>query len=138
LENTSRFHAFCDRLNFFQISPADRDTSDGRVFVLHLRAMGIRDRPVAPQSAWQNAYFERPISSIGRECLDHMIVRQIDLGGLMNFNVDNLTIRTYPGVSSIPRVAWERMLPGDPESRDFYSAVENVPLPGFKLGAIAA
>src|SRR5665811_338830 len=34
----------------------------------------IRDRPVAPRSPWQNAYVERLIGSIRRECLDHMIV----------------------------------------------------------------
>jgi transposase InsO family protein len=39
-----------------------------------LRTMGIRDRPVAPRSPWQNAYVERLIGSIRRECLDHMIV----------------------------------------------------------------
>jgi transposase InsO family protein len=52
----------------------DRDTSYGPVFVQRLRAMGIRDRPVAPRSPWQNAYVERLIGSIRRECLDHMIV----------------------------------------------------------------
>jgi transposase InsO family protein len=36
--------------------------------------MGIRDHPIAPRSPWQNAYVERLIGSIGRECLDHMIV----------------------------------------------------------------
>jgi transposase InsO family protein len=36
--------------------------------------MGIRDRPVAPRSPWQNAYVERLIGSIRRECLDYMIV----------------------------------------------------------------
>src|SRR5882724_7029555 len=49
-----------------------------------------------------------------------------------------LTIKSYESVASIPRAAWERLLPGDPESWDFYSAVESVPPPGFKLGAIAA
>jgi hypothetical protein len=39
-----------------------------------LRAMGIRDRPIAFRSPWQNAYVERLIGSIRRECLDHMIV----------------------------------------------------------------
>jgi transposase InsO family protein len=39
-----------------------------------LRAMGIRDRPIAPRSPWQNAYVERLIGTIRRECLDHMIV----------------------------------------------------------------
>ena len=52
----------------------DRDTSYGPVFVQRLRAMGIRDRPIASRSPWQNAYVERLIGSIRRECLDHMIV----------------------------------------------------------------
>jgi transposase InsO family protein len=52
----------------------DRDTSYGTAFVRRLRAMGIRDRPIAPRSPWQNAYVERLIGSIRRECLDHMIV----------------------------------------------------------------
>ena len=52
----------------------DRDTSYGPVFVQRLRAMGIRDRPTAFRSPWQNAYVERFIGSIRRECLDHMIV----------------------------------------------------------------
>jgi transposase InsO family protein len=52
----------------------DRDTSYGMVFVRRVRAMGIRDRPIAPRSPWQNAYVERLIGSIRRECLDHIIV----------------------------------------------------------------
>jgi transposase InsO family protein len=52
----------------------DRDTSYGPVFLRRLHAMGIRDRPIAPRSPWQNAYVERLIGSIRRECLDHMIV----------------------------------------------------------------
>jgi transposase InsO family protein len=52
----------------------DRDTSYGPVFVQRLRAMGIRDRPIAFRSPWQNAYVERLIGSIRRACLDHMIV----------------------------------------------------------------
>ena len=52
----------------------DRDTSYGPVFMQRLRVMGIRDRPIAFRSPWQNAYVERLIGSIRRECLDHMIV----------------------------------------------------------------
>jgi transposase InsO family protein len=52
----------------------DRDAAYGPVFVQRLRAMGIRDRPIAPGSPWQNAYVERLIGTIRRECLDHMIV----------------------------------------------------------------
>jgi transposase InsO family protein len=39
-----------------------------------LRAMGIRDRPIAPASPWQNGFAERLIGSIRRECADHFIV----------------------------------------------------------------
>jgi hypothetical protein len=52
----------------------DRDTSYGPVFLQRIRAMGIRDHPIAPRSPWQNAYVERLIGPIRRECLDHMIV----------------------------------------------------------------
>ena len=34
--------------------------------------MGIRDKPIAPASPWQNA--ERLIGSIRRECVDHIVV----------------------------------------------------------------
>jgi transposase InsO family protein len=36
--------------------------------------MGIRDRPTAPASPWQNGFAERLIGSIRRECVDHIIV----------------------------------------------------------------
>jgi transposase InsO family protein len=52
----------------------DRDTAYGPIFVQRLRAMGIRDKPIAPGSPWQNAYAERLIGTIRRECLGHMIV----------------------------------------------------------------
>jgi Integrase core domain len=52
----------------------DRDTAYGPIFVQRLRAIGIRDRPIAPRSPWQNPYVERLIGTIRRECLDHMIV----------------------------------------------------------------
>ena len=52
----------------------DRDRIYGEVFTRRVRAMGIRDRPTAPRSPWQNGYAERLIGSIRRECLDHVIV----------------------------------------------------------------
>jgi transposase InsO family protein len=35
---------------------------------------GIRDKPIAPGSRWQNGFAERLIGSIRRECLDHLVV----------------------------------------------------------------
>ena len=37
-------------------------------------AMEIHEVVTAPRSPWQNAYAERLIGSIRRECLDHVIV----------------------------------------------------------------
>jgi transposase InsO family protein len=52
----------------------DRDTAYGLLFRQRLRAIGIRDKPTAPRSPWQNPYVERLIGTIRRECLDHIIV----------------------------------------------------------------
>jgi transposase InsO family protein len=52
----------------------DRDQIYGAVVTRRLRAMGIRDKPIAPASPWQNGFAERLIGSIRRECLDHLIV----------------------------------------------------------------
>jgi transposase InsO family protein len=52
----------------------DRDRIYGTVVIRRLRAMGIRDKPIAPASPWQNGFAERLIGSIRRECLDHVIV----------------------------------------------------------------
>jgi transposase InsO family protein len=52
----------------------DRDRIYGSVVTRRLRAMGIRDKPTAPASPWQNGFAERLIGSIRRECLDHLIV----------------------------------------------------------------
>jgi len=52
----------------------DNDGAYGLVFRRRLKAMGIRDRPTAPHSPWQNGHVERLIGSIRRECLDHLII----------------------------------------------------------------
>jgi transposase InsO family protein len=52
----------------------DRDRIYGNVVTRRLRAMGIRDKPTAPASPWQNGFAERLIGSIRRECVDHIIV----------------------------------------------------------------
>ena len=52
----------------------DRDQAYGDAFMSRIRAMGIRDRPTAARSPWQNGYCEWAIGSIRRDCLDHVIV----------------------------------------------------------------
>jgi transposase InsO family protein len=52
----------------------DRDASYGNAVTRRLAAMGIRDRPTAPRSPWQNGHTERLIGSIRRECLDHIVI----------------------------------------------------------------
>ena len=52
----------------------DRDRIYGTAVTRRLRAMGIRDKPTAPASPWQNAYAERLIGTVRRECVDHFIV----------------------------------------------------------------
>ena len=52
----------------------DRDCIYGAVVTRRIRTMGIRDKPTAPASPWQNGFAERLIGSIRRECLDHFVV----------------------------------------------------------------
>ena len=52
----------------------DRDCVYGARFIQRVRAMGIRDRPIARHSPWQSGYAERLIGSIRRDCLDHVVV----------------------------------------------------------------
>jgi transposase InsO family protein len=52
----------------------DRDGAYGEIFVRRVRSIGIRDRPTSARSPWQNAYAERLIGSIRRECIDHVVV----------------------------------------------------------------
>src|SRR5271167_2188114 len=52
----------------------DRDRIYGSIITRRMRAMGIRDKPTAPASPWQNGFAERLIGSIRRECVDHFVV----------------------------------------------------------------
>ena len=49
-------------------------------------AMQIHEVVTAPRSPWQNAYVERLIGSIRRECLDHVIV--LSVAGLQRVLAD--------------------------------------------------
>jgi transposase InsO family protein len=52
----------------------DRDRIYGTEFRRRVVGLGLHEVPVAPRSPWQNAYAERFIGSLRRECLDHVIV----------------------------------------------------------------
>jgi transposase InsO family protein len=75
----------------------DRDQIYGAVVTRRLRAMGIRDKPTAPASPWQNGFAERLIGSIRRECLDHIIVLgEAHLRQILKFYADYYNrVRTH-------------------------------------------
>ena len=52
----------------------DRDQVYGERFSRQAKTLDIREAVIAPRSPWQNAYAERVIGSIRRECLDHIVV----------------------------------------------------------------
>jgi transposase InsO family protein len=52
----------------------DRDASYGEDFRRQVAAMGITEVVTAPRSPWQNAFVERVIGSIRRECLDYIVI----------------------------------------------------------------
>ena len=51
-----------------------QDRIYGAMVMRRIRAMGIRDKPIAPGSPWQNGFAERLIGSIRRECVDHFVI----------------------------------------------------------------
>jgi transposase InsO family protein len=52
----------------------DRDRVYGAAVCERLQALGIQQVLTAPASPWQNAYAERLIGSIRRECLNHFVI----------------------------------------------------------------
>ena len=52
----------------------DRDSFYGAAFCQRVGEIGIGELLTAPRSPWQNAYAERFIGSLRRECLDHLII----------------------------------------------------------------
>ena len=53
------------------------------------RPMGIRDKPTAPASPWQNGFVEPLIGSIRRECVDHiMVLGEMHLRRVLNSYAD--------------------------------------------------
>jgi transposase InsO family protein len=62
--------------------------------------MGIRDRPIAPASPWQNGFVERLIGSIRRECVDHFILSEAHLRRILQAYARYYNeIRTHPSLN---------------------------------------
>jgi transposase InsO family protein len=78
----------------------DRDTAFAAVAGT-IAAMLIQEVVTAPRSPWQNAYVERFIGSIRRECLDHVIV--LSAAGLQRVVTDYVAYymrsRTHLGLN---------------------------------------
>jgi transposase InsO family protein len=51
----------------------DRESIYGWEFEQMVKALNIRELRSAPRSPWQNAYYERLIGTLRRECTDHVI-----------------------------------------------------------------
>src|SRR5947207_6091946 len=67
----------------------DRDQVYGERFSRQARLLDIREAVIAPRSPWQNAYAERVIGSLRRECLDHVVVvGERHLMGILSEYVD--------------------------------------------------
>ena len=52
----------------------DRDPLYGKTFQRQLEALGIEDTKIAPRQHWMNAYAERVVGTLRRDCTDHVIV----------------------------------------------------------------
>ncbi|MGA7971146.1 MAG: integrase core domain-containing protein [Terriglobales bacterium] len=52
----------------------DRDSIYGNEFRRRIDSLAMKEVITAPRSPWQNAFAERLIGSIRRECLDHVVV----------------------------------------------------------------
>jgi transposase InsO family protein len=106
----------------------DRDSVYGKIFTRRLRAMGIRDRPIAPRSPWQNGHAERLIGSLRRECLDHVIVfGERHLRQLLLLYMDYYhKARTHLSLNKdapVPRATGDWSYPREPNSRRITSSL---------------
>ena len=87
----------------------DRDQVYGTAERRRLRTMGIRDKPIAPRSPWQNGVVERMIGSIRRECTDHIIaLGEAHLRRVLKSEqgLAGLTPRSSHGTPHIPSGSW--------------------------------
>ena len=92
----------------------DQDRVYGVAVTRRLRAMGIRDKPIAAGSPWQNGFAERLIGSIRRECTDHIVA--LNEGHLLR------VLRSYARYYNEMRT--HRSLDKDPPVRDRFSGLD--------------
>ncbi|MCK5226234.1 MAG: integrase core domain-containing protein [Planctomycetes bacterium] len=52
----------------------DNDKIFSEDFKQHIERFGLKDKPTASRSPWQNPFCKRVIGTLRRECLDHMII----------------------------------------------------------------
>ena len=52
----------------------DNDKIFSEDFKQHIKRFGLKDKPTAFRSPWQNPFCERVIGTFRRDCLDHMII----------------------------------------------------------------
>ena len=82
----------------------DRDRSYGQVFRDRICMMGIKEVVTAARSPWQNAYVERIIGSVRRECLNHVIIfDEHHLRGVLSSYFHYITTRRER-ISRSPRI----------------------------------
>src|SRR5215475_10694887 len=63
----------------------------------------VREVVIAPRAPWQNAYAERVIGSIRRECLDHVVVIGArHLREILSKYVDQLDSDTFIPTKDVP------------------------------------
>ena len=94
----------------------DRDQVYGERASRQARALNIREVVSAPRSPWQNAYAERVVGSIRRECLDHMVVigerhlkrAAVGLRALLQHDSDTLIAGQGRACSLEARAGWWR------------------------------
>src|SRR2546430_14037499 len=97
----------------------DRDQVYGERFSHQARMLGIQEAVIAPRSPWQNAYAERVIGSIRRECLDHVVaigerhLRRILLEYVSYYNGTRTHLslaKDAPEPRSVQRPIWGRVV----------------------------
>src|SRR4051812_30091841 len=104
------------------LDPGPRYGTYGEIFMRRVRSIGIRDRPTSPRSPWQNAYAERLIGSVRRECIDHIVVfgerhlRHVLLSYMSYYNGTRTHLSLNKGRAGVTgrRDSWTHYLPSNP------------------------